>query len=303
MASQPQHPVVRATLWMSGALFSFMTMAIGGRELAGAVSTFEILFFRSLIGLIAVSIVLSRRGWGQLATDKFGTHALRNLAHFGGQYGWFYGLGLIPLAEVFAIEFTVPVWTAILAALLLSERITRPRVIAIVLGIAGIWLILRPGLAVVHPAAIAVLLSAVGYALSHTLTKKLAGSDTPLAILFYMTAIQLPLGLFPALPHWVTPPATAWPWLIAVGIAALTAHYCMARALRLADATVVVPMDFLRLPLAAVVGFLFYSEKIEWWVFAGALLILAGSLTNIRAERRRVGAVVPTSVAESAGLK
>lgn len=303
MASRPQHPVVRATLWMSGALFSFMTMAIGARELAGALSTFEILFFRSLIGLIAVSLVLSRRGWGQIATGKFGIHVVRNVAHFGGQYGWFYGIALIPLAEVFAIEFTVPVWTAILAALLLGERITRPRVVAIVLGIAGIWLILRPGLAVVHPAAIAVLLSAVGYALSHTLTKKLAGSDTPLAILFYMTAIQLPLGLIPALPHWITPPATAWPWLIAVGLAALSAHYCMARALRLADATVVVPMDFLRLPLAAVVGFLFYSEKIEWWVFAGALLILAGSLTNIRAERRRAAPIVPASAVESAGLK
>ena len=271
---------------MSGALLSFMTMAIGARELAGALGTFEILFFRSVIGLIAVSLLLGRRGWHQISTTKLGLHVVRNCAHFGGQYGWFYGIAFIPLAEVFAIEFTVPVWTALLAALLLGERITRARIVAIALGIAGVWLILRPGSAVVHPAAIAVLLSAVGYALSHTLTKRLAGTDTPLAILFYMTIIQLPLGLIPALTNWVSPPPLAWPWLIAVGLTALSAHYCMARAFRLADATVVVPMDFLRLPLAAVIGFLFYAESIEAWVFAGALVILAGSLINIRAERR-----------------
>lgn len=272
---------------MSGALFSFLTMAVGARELSGALGTFEILFFRSLIGLIAVSLLLTRHGWGQIMTRRLGVHALRNIAHFGGQFGWFYGIAFIPLAEVFAIEFTVPVWTALLAALLLGEDITRPRLIAVVLGIAGVWMILRPGAAVVHPAAIAVLLGAVGYATSHTLTKKLSGFDSPLAILFYMTLIQLPLGLVPALSRWVAPPLTAWPWLVAVGLTALSAHYCMTRAFQLADATVVVPMDFLRLPLAAVVGFLFYAEKIEWWVLAGAAVIFAGSLINIRAERRK----------------
>ena len=272
---------------MSGALFSFMAMAVGARELSNTLGTFEILFFRSVIGLVAVSLVLTRRGWSQVATKKFTIHLLRNIAHFAGQYGWFYGIAFIPLAEVFAIEFTVPVWTAVYAAILLGERITRPRLVAVVLGIAGVWLILRPGAAVFHPAAVAVLLAALAYALSHTLTKKLAGSDTPLAIIFYMTLIQLPLGLMPALINWVTPPATAWPWLIAVGLSALSAHYCMARAFRLADATVVVPMDFLRLPLAAVVGFLVYAEKIEWWVLAGAVVIFAGSLINIHAERRK----------------
>lgn len=272
---------------MAGALLSFMTMAVGARELSGALGTFEILFFRSVVGLIAVSLVLGRRGWHQIATDRFGLHVVRNVAHFGGQFGWFYGIALIPLAEVFAIEFTVPVWTAILAALLLGERVTRARLLAVVLGIAGVWLILRPGAAVIHPAAIAVLLGAVGYALSHTLTKKLSATDTPLAILFYMTVVQLPLGLVPALARWVSPPASAWPWLIAVGLCALAAHYCMARAFRLADATVVVPMDFLRLPLAAVVGFLLYAEAIEWWVLAGAAVIFSGSLINVRAEHRK----------------
>jgi len=150
-----------------------------------------------------------------------------------------------------------------------------------------VLLILRPGLAVVHPAALAVLLGAVAYGVSHTLTKKLSGYDRPLTILFYMTLMQLPLGLVPSLFDWTTPSLAMWPWLIAVGLTALSAHYCMTRAFLLADATVVVPLDFLRLPLVAVLGFLFYGESIEWFVFAGAILILAGNLLNIRGERAK----------------
>lgn len=277
-----------ATLWMAGALLSFMAMAVGGRELSAELGTFQILFFRSVIGLGVIALLLNQNGWAQIRTRRFGLHALRNFAHFGGQFGWFYGIAFIPLAEVFAIEFTVPVWTALLATILLGERFTRARLAAIVLGVGGVLLIVRPGLAMVHPAAIAVLLSACGYALSHTLTKKLAGSESPLAILFYMTFVQLPLGLAPAAMNWVTPSAPMWPWLVVVGLTALTAHYCMVRALALADATVVVTLDFLRLPLIALVGLVFYGEHSGWLVFTGAALILGGNLVNIRVERRAV---------------
>lgn len=268
-----------------GALLSFMAMAIGGRELSTELGTFEILFFRSLIGLFIVGALLTQSGWRQIFSKHLGLHAVRNLAHFGGQFGWFYGIALIPLAEVFAIEFTVPVWTAILAPLLLSERLTRGRITAIVLGFIGMLIILRPGIAVINPAALAVLGGAIGYALSHTLTRRLALADTPLCILFYMTIIQLPLGLIPALTDWVTPSMLMWPWLLVVGVTALSAHYCMARALAIADATVVVPMDFLRLPLIALVGFLFYAEALNWFVLGGAVVMLVGNLINIRAEQ------------------
>lgn len=281
------HPIIGAALWMTGTLVSFMAMAIGGRELSAELGTFQILFFRSLIGLIAIGILLLKTGWRQLLTGNFLLHAARNIAHFGGQFGWFYGLASISLAEVFAIEFTVPVWTAILATMLLGERLSRPRVIAIALGIAGTLMILRPGSAVFHPAALAVLGGAVGYALSHTLTRKLAQIDPPLVIIFYMTAIQLPLGLLPSLGSWVTPSLPMWPWLLAVGLSALTAHYCMARALKLADATVVVPMDFMRLPLIALVGMAFYGEHPDIMVLAGAAVMLAGNLLNVRAEQMK----------------
>jgi drug/metabolite transporter (DMT)-like permease len=273
---------------MMGSLTSFAAMAIAGRELAAArMSTFEILFFRSLVGLVMVSALLARSGWGQLSVKRFGLHLVRNVSHFGGQFGWFYGISMIPLAEVFAIEFTTPMWAAIMAALLLGERMTRPRILAIGLGITGVLIILRPGVEVIHPAALAVLGAAACYALTFVLTRKLAPTESALGILFYMTVIQLPLALIPAMAHWVTPPPALWPWLLVVGATGLTAHYCHTRALRLADATAMAPMEFLRLPLIAVVGLLFYGEELDWLVFAGAAVMVAGNFANILSERAR----------------
>jgi drug/metabolite transporter (DMT)-like permease len=280
-----QHPIVIAAAWMLGTLASFMAMAIGGRELSATLGTFEILFFRSLFGLALISYLVARRGWQPTRTRRLGLHTMRNVAHFAGQFGWFYGIAYIPLASVFAIEFTLPVWTAILAAFLLGERMSATRLIAIACGILGMVIILRPGTATMDPAALAVLFGAVSYALAHTLTRRLAQTEHPITILFYMTLIQLPLGLVPSLAAWITPAGMAWLWLLGVAVAALTGHYCLTRALMLADATVVVPMDFMRLPLIAVVGLLFYDEPLDWHVLAGALIILAGNLLNINAER------------------
>ena len=272
---------------MSGTLVSFMAMAIGGRQLADQLNTFQILFFRSIVGLVIISILLWRSNWRQVLTKNIRVHALRNIAHFGGQFGWFYGIAFIPLAEVFALEFTVPVWTAVLATVLLGEHITRARVTAIAFGLIGVLLILRPGLAVIRFASLAVLGGAFCYALSHTLTRKLALVDSPLAILFYMTLIQLPMGFVTSIFEWTTPAFANLPWILVVGVAALSGHYCMARALAIADAIVVVPLDFLRLPLIAGVGALFYSEPLDWLVLAGGVIMFTGNLINIRAEERR----------------
>jgi drug/metabolite transporter (DMT)-like permease len=276
-------PIVGAALWMSGAIFSFMAMAIAGRELSAELTTFQILFFRSLVGFVLIVVVLRQAGWGQLRTRMFGTHLIRNLAHYGGQYGWFYGIALLPLAEVFAIEFTMPIWTAVFAAVILGERVNKQRALAIAIGFAGVLVMLRPGFAVVSPAALAVLAAALAFGFAHTLTKRLSGTDTPLAILFYTTAIQLPLAFFPALYDWTWPSAAAWPWVLVVGVTALSAHYCLTRAFMLEDAAVVMPMDFLRLPLIAIVGLFLYGEPIQFWVFVGGAIVFAGSWMNLNA--------------------
>jgi drug/metabolite transporter (DMT)-like permease len=276
-------PMVRAAIWMLGAIGSFIAMAVSGRELSAELTTFQILFFRSLVGFAILVVVLRQTSWRQLRTRMFGTHLIRNLAHYGGQYGWFYGIALLPLADVFAIEFTTPIWTAIFAASLLGERINRRRALAIAIGFAGVLVMLRPGIAAVSPVALVVVAAALAYGFAHTLTKWLSDTDTPLAILFYTTAIQLPLATLPVLYDWAWPSAAAWPWVFGVSVTALSAHYCLTRAFMLEDAAVVMPMDFLRLPLIAVVGLVFYGEPIQFWVFVGGAIVFVGSWLNLKA--------------------
>ena len=272
---------------MTGVLASFIAMALGGQELSPDLSTFEILFFRSLIGLAVVLALLGQNGWRQIRTKKPGLRVVRNFAHYAGQFGWFFGIGLLPLAQVFALEFTTPIWIAILAPLLLKERLSGTRIAAIAIGFAGALIILRPGMVPIDTAAMEVLMAAARYAFSHTLTKKLSATDSPLCILFYMTVVQLPLSLAPSLFDWVTPTLAHVPWLVLIGITALTAHFCMIKAFLHADAIVVVPMDFLRLPLVAVIGLVVYGEALDVWVFIGAGVIFAGNFLNILQDKRR----------------
>ena len=278
--------ITLSVLWMSGALVSFLSMALAGRELSAELNTFQILFFRSAIGVLIIVAILSKAGWHQIKTDRLPIHFIRNIAHYVGQFGWFYAIAIIPLAQVFAIEFTIPIWTALLAPFLLGERVTLMRLAVIGIGFAGILVILRPGMVPFEMGAMSALIAAVGYALSHTLTKKLTATDTPLAVIFYMTVIQLPMGAIASFLDWTTPSIAMWPWLALVGVTALSAHYCMARAFAHADAIVVVPMDFLRLPLVAVIGLVFYGEPLDLWVLLGAAIIFAGIIINVWTERK-----------------
>jgi drug/metabolite transporter (DMT)-like permease len=280
-------PVAGAAFWMTGALLSFAAMAVAGRELSDTMSTFEILFLRSAVSFLIVAAMLPWLGIGAIRTRHLGLHVFRNIVHFGAQFGWFLGISLLPLATVFALEFTTPIWSAALAVLFLGEKLNRGRIIAIVVGFGGVLIILRPGSETIDIVSLAVLGAAFGYSVSYIATKKLTTWDTPFAIIFYMNLIQLPLGLAPALFDWVAPVAADIPWILLVGVTGLTAHYSFTRAFMLADATVILPIDFLRLPLIAVVGFLFYSEGLDMALFAGAIIIFAGNYYNIRLEARR----------------
>jgi drug/metabolite transporter (DMT)-like permease len=210
---------------------------------------------------------------------------VRSTVHFGAQFGWFYAVGLIPLSEVFALEFTTPVWLALLAALFLRERITALRALAIALGFAGVLIITQPGLEAVQPASLAALGAAVGSAVAYVLLKDLTGTDSPLTILFYLSAVQLALSLGLSIGEWSWPHGAAWVWAILVGLASLCAHYCMARALIHAEATLVAPLEYLRLPLIAVLGFLIYAEPFDPWVLGGAALVIGANVLNLRSAR------------------
>lgn len=278
---------MRGVLWMSGAVLSFSAMAVAARELLQHMGPFQILFVRSAIMLAIVLVVIAQAEGAVTSTRRLPLHALRNVVHFGGQYCWVYAIGVLPLATVFAIEFTMPVWTAILAALILGERLTPNRIAMLALGLVGVLIILRPGFGLFHTGALVALLASLFYAGNMIATKRLTATDSPLAILFWMSVIQTPLSLLTALPQWVSPPAADLPWMFVMGLGSYTAHYCMTRAFKLADATVVVPIDFTRLPLIAVVGAVFYAEAFDPWIILGAGIIFAGTYYSLRLETRR----------------
>jgi drug/metabolite transporter (DMT)-like permease len=280
----------RVTLWMTGALLSFSAMAISIRGLAGQLNIFEILSIRNgcgivvLVGLVALKPELRHL----LALRRMGLHAARNSVHFASQYAWALSVTLLPLATVFALEFTMPAWVALLAVPLLGERMTLSRAGSIVLGFAGVLIILRPGLEAFRPAALLVLAAALGFAISLIATKQLTKDVSTLAILFWMNIMQFPIALAGSDPLFLLKLGTEQiPAFLGVGIAGLSSHWCLANAFRSGDATVVVTFDFLRIPLIALVGWLFYNEGLDVVVFAGAAVIIAGVVWNLRDEARR----------------
>src|SRR3990172_2792107 len=176
-----QNPV-RAALWMGCAVLSFSFMAVAVRELLRHMNVFEILFLRTLVTLLLVLAVVPRSGIAPLRTRRFSWHFWRAMMHLGGQLCWMYAIAALTLATVFAIEFTMPVWVALLALIFLGERLNRGRVVMLALGLAGIAIILRPGAGEFHPAALVMVLGSVFYAGNMIMTKRLSATDSPLAV-------------------------------------------------------------------------------------------------------------------------
>lgn len=269
---------------MAGWLLMMTAIAVAGREATRELSVFQVMLLRSLIGLALIApLVQAAGGVRAMATTRLREHGLRNVVHYGAQAGWLAALALIPIGHVVALEFTMPIWTALLAYAFLGERLDLRKGVAIVLGLAGVALILRPaqgaGLSLGHLIA---LVAAVGFAISVTLVKSLTRTDTATQMMFWMLVLQTLFGAWPALIQWQNPVGMQWLWILIVGICGTGSHYCMARAMAHAEATVVVPMDFLRLPLTAAVGWALYAERFDLATMAGAALILAGNAANLR---------------------
>ncbi len=281
----------RAALWMLGAITSFTTMAIAGRELGGVHDTFEIMMYRSAFGLV---IVLAIGKWagtlGQINRDAVGLHVLRNLFHFTGQNLWFAALTMIPLAQLFAFEFTTPLWVLILSALLLGERLTSIRVLAALMGFIGILIVARPTVEGVNIGMLPAALCAVFFGLTFIFTKKLTSRQSITAIMFYLTLIQLILGIVTVAydGHVTWPTWASLPFLLVIGICGLVAHFCITKALSLTSAAVVAPLDFARLPVIAILAMFLYAEPLDIWVFVGAVIIFGGNYLNIWFETRKV---------------
>jgi len=272
---------------MLGTLSSLLMLAIAARELSGTISTMQMITVRNAVSFIIICGLLQISGWDQIKTRQGGFHVLRSVSHLVAQYAWIVGLASLPMTEVFALEFTGPIWTVVIASVLLGEQINRYRILTLVLGLTGVLIILRPGFRTLDPALFLVIFSALCFALANVLTKKLVANNSPLNIIFYVTAIQFLITVIPASFNWAQPVFIEWFWMVVMGVVSITAHYCFAKAFSHADAMVVIPMDFLRLPLAGIIGWLLYQEGLDPFVLAGALIMFTGNFINITVEKKR----------------
>jgi len=281
---------MKATVWMIGAMFSFSLMAVSGRELATNLNTFEIMLFRSIIGfLIVLAIGYFAKTLAEIKRDRLGLHLFRNLAHFSGQNLWFLAVASIPFSQLFALEFSTPVWVALLAPLFLGEVLTKQRVLAVILGFAGVLIVARPDINQFDFAIVAAVACAICFAGSMMATKSLTSDQSITCILFWLTLMQLAMGLVATVftGTIVFPEGINIFWIVIVGIGGLTAHFCITNALALAPAIVVIPLDFMRLPLISVIGFLAYGEAFELPILVGAGVIFIAILLNLKAEKQR----------------
>ena len=279
-----------ALAYMMGATASFTAMAVAGRELSGELSTFEIMTYRSAIGLvIVVGIAWARGLLPDIKARRMGLHVIRNIAHFSGQNLWFFAVGLIPFSQLFAFEFSFPLWVALFAPIFLSERLTGTRIAAAIIGFIGILIVARPDQMELGPGVIAAFLCAIGFAGASIGTKLLTRTETTVSILFWLTALQLIFGLIITLydGEIKLPDTVNGPWVFLVALCGLSAHFCITTAMTFAPATVVAPLDFARLPFIAVIGMVFYDEPLIALTFVGALIIFGANYLNIRAEHKR----------------
>ena len=268
---------------MTGWLGLMLIMAVAGREATRELNVFQIMEVRTVLGIILLyPLIRLYGGFATLKTSRPLTHLTRNLVHYAAQLGWFLSLTLIPLGQVVSIEFTMPIWTAILAASFLGERMTIWKVWAIALGLIGVIIIVRPATGEINFGQLIAFVAAVGFGTSVAMMKSLTRTESAVAIVFWMMAIQSATGLLPSIYVWKWPSLYVWLCTILIAFSGTFSHFCMARAMLYADATIVLPMDFLRVPLTAAAGWLIYSERLDMFTVLGAVLILTGNLLNLR---------------------
>ena len=281
---------IRAGLWMMGAVVSFTLMAVAGREVLHELDTFEVMMYRSFMGICIVLIFSKVAGtFNEINVQQLTLHLTRNITHFIGQNLWFFAVTAITLPQLFAFEFSVPIWVALFAPIFLSEKLTKRRLFAALIGFFGILIVARPDNIGVTPGIIAAALCAICFTGTGIATKLLTRTQSITCILFWLTVMQAILGIICAGYDFDIsfPSQSSLPWVILIGLAGLLAHFCITKALQLADAIVVYPMDFVRLPLATAVGVLFYNEPIQLLVFVGAAIILGANFLNIISEKQQ----------------
>ncbi|MDB4249694.1 DMT family transporter [Acidimicrobiia bacterium] len=276
---------IRGSLWMVGGVFCLTSMAVAGKEISLQIDTFEILFFRSVIGVSIILFFLIRKNLlKEINLKEIRTHMKRNIAHFTGQNLWLYALASITLAEVTSLEFTMPIWIVLFSFLMLNEKLNKYKILSVLIGLVGVLITVRPDIESINLGIVAAAISAVVFALTNIYTRRLTSTESTLTILFFLTTIQLVFGLVASLIDGKLdlPTTENIAWIVVIGFAGLGAHFCITTALSLAEPTVVAPIDLLRLPIVVLIGVVFYSEPGDVFIYIGAGLIIFANFINLK---------------------
>ncbi|HET6468570.1 MAG TPA: DMT family transporter [Geminicoccaceae bacterium] len=282
-------PVWRGALFMLAATSCAAVDTVIVRLVVQGLDPILIAFFRNLFSLVFMLpwIVAQRRA--AIATRRLPMHAFRALLKLLALSCFYWAVARLPLAEVTAITFSTPLFVALGAVLLLGERLPRARALAMLAGFLGVLIVLRPGGPGFGPGTIAALLAALGLAGVALSVKSLSRTDPPDTIVVLNLLLSAPLGLLLALPVWRTPGLALLGWLVVQGVLGAVAQLAVTRAMRLADASTIVPIDFLRLPIVGLLAFLAFGEVADLWTWLGGAVIVAATIQGIRGGGRLSG--------------
>ena len=256
------------------------------RELAGQIPTMELVFFRNLIALVVLIPIVMRQGVGLPSKSQIPVYALRVFFAYSAMVLLFYALARMPIADVYALQYTIPLFTILLAVVVLKQHADIHSWGACFVGFLGTLIVMRPGIIEITLASLAALTTAFMHAGSNTTIKILARRDNPEVITLWTNFGMLPLALIPTLFLWVTPTAAQWPLVIGIGVISSIGGYCFTRSVSAADARIVQPFQFSRMIFAAAIGWIMFSELPDVWTWIGAAVIFIASYYIVYREGR-----------------
>ncbi|OGA05007.1 MAG: hypothetical protein A3I00_05195 [Betaproteobacteria bacterium RIFCSPLOWO2_02_FULL_64_12] len=276
----------RGILWMLMAAFFYASVYVAARQSIRNLSVAEVVFFRALLVALLMLPWVLRSGLSRLHTRRIRLHALRAAFLYGATLAWVYSLAHMPIADVTAINFAAPLFTVIFTLLFLGEAVGPPRWAALLIGFAGVLVILRPGIVEITTPALAALASAALFAAAHAIARGLGRTENANTMVFYLYALAAPMALVPALFDWRNPSWTDMGWLALLAALTLGAQQGLTRALIAAPASVVMPLNFLQLPFVAFFGLFLFGELSDVWTWIGAVVIFGSSYYIARRESR-----------------
>jgi len=251
---------------------------------------FEIAFFRNLFGAIVIGPMIMQHGLSVFRTGNLKLQFARAGVNAVAMLMFFYGITTgVALGLVQALSFTAPLFTSLLAVMFLGERMRIHRWTALFVGFIGTLIILRPGVAEIPPGALFLLCAAMMWGIAMVIIKRLTATDSAMTISLYMILFLTPISGIAASFVWVTPTWLQLAWLVAIGIIGTLSQLAFTQAFRLADATAVLPFDFSKLIWSALLGWIFFAQVLDVWVWVGAILIFCGGFYIAMRERKVTG--------------